>query len=144
MQLNGPGRMILLHHCGKTYDRKSDPRGRPRRFSLEYIVDRIVYVLQSGCPWRMLPVENGSYKTIFAWFNKFCKRNTFENTFHDIQKWYRKVNREKYAQVSFVFDPGARECARAFVSESASATVLIATDSVCSAVQSPSRPLPCL
>ena len=52
--LHGPLRFILLHQCNKIYNKKKDPRGRPRRFTLEYI---IVYILKAICPWSMLPVE---------------------------------------------------------------------------------------
>ena len=81
---HGPLRFILLHQCNKIYNKKKDPRGRPRRFILNYIIDRIMYILKTGCPWSMLPVEGGSYKTIFAWYNRFSKANIFEHAFHDM------------------------------------------------------------
>ena len=79
--LTGPARLILLHHCRNVYDGDRGSLGRPRKFTVEYLVDRIIYALRSGCPWRMLPVGSGSYKTIFAWFNKFSKLNVLRGRF---------------------------------------------------------------
>ena len=36
--------------------------GRPRVLSLEYLLDRIVYALRTGCQWSALPVQHGSHK----------------------------------------------------------------------------------
>ena len=79
--LTGPARLILLHHCRNVYDGDRGSLGRLRKFTVEYLVDRIIYALRSGCPWRMLPVGRGSYKTIFAWFNKFSKLNVLRGRF---------------------------------------------------------------
>eukprot|EP00975_Prorocentrum_lima_P018032 3801844-Prorocentrum_lima.AAC.1 len=34
--------------------------GRPRKLSLDYILDRALYVLTTGVQWRHLPVKHGS------------------------------------------------------------------------------------
>ena len=109
---HGPLRFILLHQCNKIYNKKKDPRGRPRRFTLDYIIDRIMYILKTGCPWSMLPVEGGSYKTIFAWYNRFSKANIFEHAFHDLVKWYQRVQkRSNYlVDTSFVKNQYGRDC----------------------------------
>ena len=113
-KFTGPARMILLYHCKREYEKHNTRRGRPRRFTIEYILDRITYLLESGCPWRMLPVQSGSYKTIFAWFNLFSRKNVFENAFHDTEKWYRKVTRFHapmyIVDTSFVKNQYGRDC----------------------------------
>ena len=58
--LTGPARLILLYHCRSIYDGDRGSLGRPRKFTVEYLVNRIIYALTSGCPWRMIPVESGS------------------------------------------------------------------------------------
>ena len=53
-------------------------RGRPRRWSPRRILDGVFYVLQSGCPWRMLPREYPPWKTAYHYFRRWSKDGTWE------------------------------------------------------------------
>src|ERR671917_254109 len=44
--------------------------GRPRLHGLRAILDAVFYVLKSGCPWRMLPRDFPSWKTVYDWFRR--------------------------------------------------------------------------
>jgi len=68
-------RTILLNHIHSFelkksklepghYSCSSPPPGRPRILSHSFILDRILYLLQTGCQWAHLPVSDCSWKTI--------------------------------------------------------------------------------
>ena len=50
----------LLPPAGKT--------GRPRRWPMRDIINAILYVLRSGCPWRMVPDSFAPRSTVYRWF----------------------------------------------------------------------------
>lgn len=43
-------------------------RGRPRRVPLREVVNALLYLLRSGCPWRYLPKEFPSFTTVQHYF----------------------------------------------------------------------------
>ncbi len=47
------------------------PLGRPRRTSLRTVIDGILYVLRSGCPWRMLPKDFPPWQTVYGYFREW-------------------------------------------------------------------------
>ena len=42
------------------------PRGRKRRVDLRDIIDAILYLLRSGCSWRMLPHDFPPWQTVYV------------------------------------------------------------------------------
>ena len=63
--------------------------GRPRKFDDVFVFDHIQYVLKTGCQWSALVVPGGSYKTIWAYFNRWSKNHVFERAFDDCVKAYK-------------------------------------------------------
>ena len=45
------------------------PLGRRRSTDLREVVNAILYVLRSGCPWRMLPKEFPPWQTVYRYFS---------------------------------------------------------------------------
>ena len=92
-----PMKNILLSHINSMCKTQCDFRqlGRPRKMTNEYILDRIFYVLKTGCQWSALHVKSGSYKTIWAYFDRWTKLGVFERAFYDSVRWYKKVNLRK-------------------------------------------------
>ena len=43
-------------------------RGRPRIWPLRQIVDAILYVDRTGCPWRYLPASFPPWQTVYGYF----------------------------------------------------------------------------
>jgi transposase len=43
------------------------PGGRPRSVNLRMILNGILYVLRSGCQWRLLPRAYGPWSTVYAY-----------------------------------------------------------------------------
>jgi putative transposase len=44
------------------------PGGRPRTPDMREVVNAIVYVLRSGCQWRMLPTDFPPHQTVYHYF----------------------------------------------------------------------------
>lgn len=54
------------------------PRGRPAKWSRREIVNAIVYVLQTGCAWSLLPHEFPPSSTVFWYFRQWRRRTVWE------------------------------------------------------------------
>jgi len=45
--------------------------GRPRSTALREVVNAILYLLRSGCPWRLLPKDFPPRSTVYGYFRRF-------------------------------------------------------------------------
>lgn len=52
--------------------------GRPRTVNMREIINGIFYVLRSGCSWEMLPHDFPPCKTVYYYFNRWCKSGDWE------------------------------------------------------------------
>ena len=52
--------------------------GRPRSVDLREIVNGILYVLRSGCAWRMLPNDLPPWQTVYKYFRAWTKAGTWQ------------------------------------------------------------------
>ena len=55
---------------------------RKRKKSLRQVWNAILYLLVTGCQWRMLPKEYGPWQSIYYYFRKWKKEGLIEQ-FHD-------------------------------------------------------------
>jgi putative transposase len=53
-------------------------RGRPRTHGSREILDAVFYVLKSGCPWRLLPLDFPPWESVYWWFGRWRSDGTFE------------------------------------------------------------------
>ena len=54
------------------------PGGRPRLHTRREIVNGILYVLRSGCAWRLLPHDLPPWQTIYHYFRLWRQANVWE------------------------------------------------------------------
>src|SRR5579885_1986171 len=54
------------------------PGGRPQEIERREIVNGILYVLRSGCPWRMLPHDLPGWSTIYWYFRQWKRAGIWE------------------------------------------------------------------
>jgi transposase len=52
--------------------------GRPVKWSRRELVNAMLYVLRSGCQWRMLPHEYPPYGTVFYHFRQWRRTGLWE------------------------------------------------------------------
>lgn len=50
------------------------PGGRPRAVDMRAVLDGIVYVLRSGCAWRMIPRDSPPRSTVYGYFALFREK----------------------------------------------------------------------
>lgn len=48
---------------------------RPREIDLYYVFCAILYILKSGCQWRMLPKEYPKWSSVYYYFSIWVKSN---------------------------------------------------------------------
>jgi len=59
------------------------PGGRPRSVDMREILNAILYVVRSGCAWRMLPHDLPVWSTVYDYFRRFRKTGVWQHL-HDI------------------------------------------------------------
>lgn len=64
--------------------------GRPREHDLREIVNAILYLLRSGCSWRMLPHDLPPWPTVQYYFRKWRDDGTWERIVHELRRRERR------------------------------------------------------
>jgi len=62
----------------------SSHRGRPRLAPLAFVLERIFWVLETGCQWRRVPVGPIAAKTVYHYFRIWAKQGLFEKVFYTL------------------------------------------------------------
>jgi transposase len=69
-----------------------DPQGRPgrpARYARRTMLDACVYVLRSGCSWRMLPREFPAWSVVYPTFRRWQARGLFEKLYDELRALWR-------------------------------------------------------
>ena len=70
---------------------------RPREVDLYNIFCGVLYVLKSGCQWRMMPSEYANWNTVYSYFRKWSDSKIGDKTILEIV--LKKINwRGSYVQ----------------------------------------------
>lgn len=56
--------------------------GRPRTIDMREVINGTLYVLRSGCTWRMIPHDLPPWGTVWGYFRRWRKDGTWERI-HD-------------------------------------------------------------
>lgn len=56
----------------------SHRRGRPRKWEMWQILNAILYVVRTGCQWRMLPTNLPPWQTVYGYFRRWKKNGLWE------------------------------------------------------------------
>lgn len=63
--------------------------GRPRSTSLRRVVNGILYLHHSGCPWRYLPKSFPPWQTIYDYFYKWSHGGVWKRLVHELHIFVR-------------------------------------------------------
>ena len=67
-----------------------EPRARRRKWPLRVILSGIIYLLDSGCKWRQLPPQYGSYKLVWYYFNQWAVCGTLDQLLYVLGRELRR------------------------------------------------------
>ncbi len=67
------------------------PGGRPRTVDLREVMNGILYVLRSGCPWRMVPHDLPPWETLYKYFRQWTKDGTWERIHETLRPKVREA-----------------------------------------------------
>ena len=84
----------------RPFFRKRSRRGRPVVYSRREVINAILYVVRSGCQWRMLPHDFPPWKTVYQIFYRWRKDGLWERV-HDALR--EKVRRQQGRSPTHLF-----------------------------------------
>ena len=82
----------------------SRPGGRKRTVDIREVVNAIVYVLRSGCVWRLLPNDFPKWQAVYYYFSLWKKDGTWKKIHDEIRGQVRLKARKKKQPTAGVID----------------------------------------
>ena len=86
------------------YFEPSGSVGRPARYPRRQMLDACIYVLRSGCSWRMLPKEFPPWVVVYRTFRRWLARGLFELMYDDLRQLWRSRQRRNPEPSAAVLD----------------------------------------
>lgn len=72
------------------FERKEKP-GRPQKYAMRRIVDACMYVLHSGCQWRMLPADFPRWDSVYWHFRRWRDTGLWQHVLDKLRGLVRKM-----------------------------------------------------
>ena len=66
------------------------PMGRPRA-DLRRVLDGILYLVRTGCQWRLLPHDFPPWSTVHTWYRRWRRDGTWQNTNEALRRRVRSA-----------------------------------------------------
>lgn len=63
--------------------------GRPEKYTRRQMLEACVYVLRSGCSWRMLPRDFPPWPAVYKTFRRWSARGLFEEMYDELRRLWR-------------------------------------------------------
>jgi transposase len=89
---------LVRYPCGltdsewKQVEHLFDPpgrTGRPEKYPRRQMLDACIYVLRSGCSWRMLPKDFPPWTAVYKTFRRWLAQGRFETMYDELRKLWR-------------------------------------------------------
>ena len=77
---------------------------RPRQADLREVMNAILYLLRTGCPWRHLPHDLPPYRTVFHYFTKWRKCGVWKNIHDKLHERLRELKGRARAPSAAIID----------------------------------------
>ena len=77
--------------------------GRPRKWELWQIINAILYVVRTGCQWRMLPNDLPPWQTVYGYFRRWKRQGLWERINGELVKKVRvKAGRDPQPSAAII------------------------------------------
>lgn len=82
---------------------ETDGPGRPPKYSRRQLLDACVYVLRSGCSWRMLPKDFPPWQLVYGSFRRWTSQGLFETLYDRLRKmWRARMDRSVFPTAGII------------------------------------------
>ena len=78
--------------------------GRPRTTELRSVVDALLYILATGCQWRLLPRDFPPYSTVQRFFYRWREDGIWQRVNHDLMMRVREAGGREASPSAGVID----------------------------------------
>jgi putative transposase len=82
----------------------ANPMGRPRKWELWQIINAILYVVRTGCQWRMMPKDLPPWQTVYGYFRRWKKQGLWERINAALVRTVRVKNERKPEPSAAIID----------------------------------------
>lgn len=93
------------------FERTGKP-GRPQKYEMRSIVNACLYVLHSGCQWRMLPHDFPQWDAVYWHFNQWGKSGLWQHVMHRLHALVRKLEGREAQPSAAIVDSQSVKTAR--------------------------------
>jgi len=68
------------------------PGGRPREVNMREVVNALLYLNRSGCPWDMMPHDRPAKSTVYEYFAAWRDSGTWPHILDVLREGYREIH----------------------------------------------------
>jgi transposase len=90
-------------HVQEIFDPQGRP-GRPPKHPRRQVLDACLYVLRSGCSWRMLPKDFPPWEAVYRTFRRWLARGLFEQLYVGLRRLWRSRERRAPDPTAAILD----------------------------------------
>jgi putative transposase len=88
--------------------------GRPRRICLRQLANAMLYIVQSGCAWRLPPHEFPAWQTVYGYFRRWTLKGTWQRIHDGLRaKVRQRAGRHKHPTAGPIDSQGVKTTALA-------------------------------
>jgi len=78
--------------------------GRPRKWEMWQIINAILYVVRTGCQWRMMPKDLPPWQTVYGYFRRWKKQGLWERINEALVRTVRVKNERQPEPSAAIMD----------------------------------------
>ena len=88
----------------KPYIPPAKPGGRPRSVNMREVLNGILYVLRSGCAWRLLPHDLPPWSTVYDYLRKFRHAGLWDRLHEALRNQVRRQEGRQESPSAAIID----------------------------------------
>ena len=77
-------------NCIKDLIPAAKPGGRPRELEMRAVINAILYLVTTGCQWRMIPHEYPAWQSVYSYFQQWRNDGTWQRIHEQLRAQVRQ------------------------------------------------------